>query len=345
MRLTVAAPLLAAAVAGCGADAFYEITTPAPAVRLPLDEALHSYGAEWWYYTGRVTTEDGQGYGVEAVIFHDAHLPLLILTEAWAAHFAVLEEASGSFTYDQTRSTGGVSINAPRGVGFDLHTPRVQMTGSDGHDHVQAAMSNGRYAVDLILEDERGPVFHGGVGYVPYGAYGQSFYYSRPRMRASGTLQIDGAPHHVTGEFWFDRQWGHDLNNPWLGWDWFSLRLDDGSSVMLFVFRDANPVVALGTYIPPSGEPTELTSEDFVITPTTFWISPRTGGTYPVGWEIELPSLDLTLTVTAVADDQELDARSTTLNVYWEGLCRITGTRSGASVGGLAYVELANYVR
>jgi predicted secreted hydrolase len=54
---------------------------------------------------------------------------------------------------------------------------------------------------------------------------------------------------------------------------------------------------------------------------------------------------DLALVITATVADQEVDARPTTLNVYWEGLCTVEGVQSGRSVNGSAFVELANYVR
>ena len=49
------------------------------------------------------------------------------------------------------------------------------------------------------------------------------------------------------------------------------------------------------------------------------------------------------MTVTAIADDQELDVRASTFNVYWEGLCDIDGTRAGQPIAGHAYIELTNY--
>jgi predicted secreted hydrolase len=334
---------LATLSAACCPDAFYEIFAADPAVRLPMDEAPHCDGGEWWYYTGRAVTADGGGYGIEAVIFHVPHLPLLVLDEGWAAHFAVLDERTGAFTYEQTRIIERSDLCQLPSDGFDLQTSLVQMAGSRGQDHLRAAMFDGSYAVDLMLVDVRGAILYDGDGYVPYGFDDHSFYYSRPRMQASGTLQIDGEPREVSGEFWFDRQWGLDLTNPLLPWDWFSLRLDDGSDVMLYVFRGSVPPTAFGTYIPSEGEGMPLAADDFAIAPTAWWTSPHTGITYPVGWEIRITPQDLAVTVTAVANDQELDARATTLNVYWEGLCALRGTRGGAGVTGTAYVELTNY--
>lgn len=337
-------PLAAAGLTGCCPSVLYEIATPEPTVRLPHDEAPHGCGGvEWWYYTGRVVADDGRGYGIEAVIFHVPRWPLSPPAEIWVAHYAVLDEARECFVYDQVNLPRLAPGDRPPPGGFDLQTALVQMTGVAGRDHLRAGMSDGRYALDLTLNDERGAVLHGDGGYVAYGSHGSSFYYSRPRMRAVGTLRIDGRPQRVSGHLWFDRQWGRSLRNPWLSWEWFSLRLDDGTDVMLFVFRDQTPSATVGTYIRADGESFPLTRDEFVVTPTAWWTSPHTEITYPVGWNIHIIPAELDLSVTAVADDQELDVRATTFNVYWEGLSTIAGTHAGQPVGGHAYVELANY--
>ncbi len=49
------------------------------------------------------------------------------------------------------------------------------------------------------------------------------------------------------------------------------------------------------------------------------------------------------MAVSATALDQEIDARTTTFNVYWEGLCTVEGTQAGDPISGDAYVELTNY--
>ena len=332
--------------AGCCPSVVYEATATEPTVRLPLDEAPHECGGfEWWYYTGRVASDDGLGYGVEAVIFRVPRIPLGILGEVWIAHYAVLDESTGDFTYDQVRFLGPSLLARVTHAGFDLRTPLVQITGSQGQDHLRAAMSDGSYALDLMLGDERGAVVHGSGGYVLYGTAGPAFYYSRPRMQATGTIQIAGRPQSVSGYVWFDRQWGRNLTNPWLNWDWFSLRLEDGPDVMLFVLHEEDGPTLGGTYIPSDGESYPLAADDFSVTPTSWWTSPHTGIRYPAAWRIQVIPQELKLTVVAVAEDQELDARPTTLNVYWEGLCSVTGTHGDQSVDGHAYVELANYPR
>jgi predicted secreted hydrolase len=327
---------------GCGTDTFYELFTPNPVVQLPNDEAPHDSGGEWWYYTGTLTAEDGQRFGIETVIFHVPGERVVLPVDAWAVHYAILKESDGTFLYSQANGVSRWADLTYEG-GFSILTSLVAMAGFEGHDQIWAQMADGNYALDLELTDQRGPILHGLGGYISYANNSlHSFYYSRPRMQAVGTLKIDEQTLPVTGEFWFDRQWGRDIVNPFQSWDWFSLRLNDGSDVMLFVFQKTALPLFEGTYIPSAGEPIPLSDKDVTITPTDAWTSPNTGITYPVAWEIKIPPQDLVLTVKAVANDQELDTRTTTFNIYWEGKCTITGTRAGQPISGSAYVELAN---
>jgi len=344
-RWSILAVACAALSGGCPTcpDPFYELTTPDPQVRLPLDEGPHCFGGgEWWYYSGRLSADDGAQFGVEAVIFHVPPLPIGLPVELWTAHYAVIDVETGQFQYDQVVVAGPHGAALVPGKGFDLNTPLIQMHGEDGRDFIEAAFRQGDYALNLALQDTRGAVLHGGDGYVPHGSSGRSFYYSRPRMDASGTLQVGDTLHDVSGEMWFDRQWGRDLNDPHLAWNWYSIRLDDGTDIMLYEFPSADGAVAFGTVMPPDEPPFALGPEDLRISPSATWVSPATGITYEVAWEIELPSADTVLKLTAVVDDVEFDARSTTQNIYWEGLCTVEGHIAGEPVQGDAYVEQAN---
>jgi predicted secreted hydrolase len=335
--------LFATLIPGCSPDSLYELFTDDPKVQLPQDESPHTSGGEWWYYTGELNSTTGKTFGVEAVIFHGSGLRFAFpFIDLWVSHYAITNVESQTFIYSQSYWYEWFPDRSQEETGFDLYTSLVQMSGLNGLDHLTAKTSDNNYVLTLDLADQRGVIFHGDNGYVPYGDL-SSFYYSRPIMQAAGSLVVDGETLDVTGDIWFDRQWGRDVIDPSLQWDWFSLRLDDGASIMLFIFRETIPALYEGTYIPAIGDTVALTADDFTITATNWWTSSLTNCTYPVAWEIVIPSQSLTLTVQAVLDTQEFDASETTGNIYWEGLCTITGTRSNQPITGSAYIELTNY--
>ena len=342
---TFAAAGLAMLLGGCpcATDPFYEATTASPTVRLPLDASPHCYGGvEWWYYSGLLTTDAGREFGVETVVFHVPQFPLGLPTAYWFAHYAVIDVQAGQFRYGQSMTTGPSPSAGTPGTGFDLSTALIQMRGGDGEDVVSAAFSDGDYALNLVLHDTYGPVLHGGDGYVPYGADGRSFYYSRPRMDVQGVLRVGELTMNVSGQLWFDRQWGLDLTNPGQRWNWFSIRMDDGTDIMLMDFPGHDGLVAFGTVVPPSGPAYSLAADEFRVTPLTRWISSITGVEYGVGWDVALPRQRMVLNLTAVLSDTEFDARATTQNVYWEGLCAVAGWVNDQPIGGTAYVEQVN---
>ena len=105
------------------------------------------------------------------------------------------------------------------------------------------------------------------------------------------------------------------------------------------------PVSLFGTYVEPDGRTTAIERADIQLEALGRWTSPRTGVTYPSGWRITLPRQGLALVCTPVLPDQELDARTSTWIIYWEGEVRCEGSRDGAPVAGDGYVELIGYDR
>jgi predicted secreted hydrolase len=84
------------------------------------------------------------------------------------------------------------------------------------------------------------------------------------------------------------------------GWDWFSLRLDDGSELMVYRLRRDNGSAdphSSGTVIRADGSTRRLAADEVVLEPTGWWTSPATGGRYPSGWRLAVPSEQLDLRV------------------------------------------------
>lgn len=189
-------------------------------------------------------------------------------------------------------------------------------------------MDSGDWSMHLQLADEKPPVLHNG-GYFDMQAAGGSYYYSRTRLRASGTL--NGTP--VSGIAWMDHQWGNFLVTNDLAWDWYSVQLDDRTEIMLYDLRKLGQV--LGTYVHADGSSEPLTTAQVQATGT--WTSPHTGATYPSGWRVGLPD-GRQLTLTPQLLDQELYFPGQGGTVYWEGAVGVSGYASGQG-----YVELTGY--
>lgn len=127
-----------------------------------------------------------------------------------------------------------------------------------------------------------------------------------------------------------------------VGWDWFSLQLDDQREVMLYMLRHQNGTIdfARGTVVKPDGKTTYLRQDDFTVTSQAQWKSPHTTGVYPAQWRISVPRENLEIEVTAEIADQENRSRLMATMHYWEGAVKIL--QQGKSVG-KGYVELTGY--
>ena len=309
--------------------------TVPPPVSLPADESPHDDLTEWWYYTGHLRAEDGTRYGFESVIFQSLRSTFAPI---YSAHIAITDRARQKFTYDEKIGTAQVTP----GPGFNLQMDEWSWRGLEGRDTIAGNLPGYRFALDLT--STKPPVLHEG-GYIDYGVAGSTYYYSRTRMAISGTLEDNGVRKNVTGEAWFDHQWGNFITVSLGGWDWFSAHLDDGSDFTIYLIRGEGQKVigARGTFVEPDGTASALPPGEISVTVLDTWTSPRTGVTYPSGWRVSLAGRGLDLTWTPVIPDQELDTRRSTANIYWEGEILIEGTRNGVPLGGEGYVELEGY--
>ena len=329
---------LIASPSGLPAGAAQGVSDAPVPVDFPRDDGPHDVAVEWWYYTGHLFTAARERYGFEFVFFKGQRGSL----EGYAAHFAVTDGGRGRFQYDQRLVPAeGVSR---AGEGFDLRIGEWGMRGANGEDVLRAAMEG--YAIDVRLQSEKDPALHDGDGYIDYGNGTASYYYSRTRMAAEGSMVVDGERVAVTGEAWMDHQWGDFSTFTDGGWDWFAVQLEDGSDLMLYVIRGpaGEELIVDGSYVAPDGELTVLEAEDFEIRVDGRWTSPRSGGKYPALWTIRVPGQELEVEVVPTLADQELDTSATTGVTYWEGEVEVAGTRDGKPATGLGYVELTGYV-
>jgi predicted secreted hydrolase len=164
-------------------------------------------------------------------------------------------------------------------------------------------------------------------------------------MKTEGSVFIEGKKIKVTGSSWMDREFSSNSLNPKLvGWDWFSLKLDNQTEIMLYQLRQKDGGIdphSSGTFI--SADESSRNISNFSISPKSSWISEHTQAIYPAIWEIDLPESNTHLRVTPDFSDQELYNLRSIQGSYWEGSVSIKGTMKGKSVTGKGYVELVGY--
>ena len=298
---------------------------PEGRVVFPDDDGTHVTPLEWWYWTGHLKTDTGRWFGFEEVFFHVRQEDEFIQL----AHNGITDIDDGTFHYFIEL----VSMQ-PVVFGADLDLEQGPMTakGAAGREVLHGEADG--YVFDLQLKNRKAVVLQHGTGYIDYDFGGNTYYYSRERIDAEGTLKIDDQTLQVTGSAWFDHQWG--APGKVFGdhsWDWFAIQLDDNRELMVFSLRHQGiEALRRGSYTTANCQTTKLMDDDISITATGEWTSPASNWTYPSGWTIE--AAGMTLTVTPVIKNQELLG----FPIYWEGAAIVTGDATGR-----AYVELTGY--
>jgi predicted secreted hydrolase len=119
------------------------------------------------------------------------------------------------------------------------------------------------------------------------------------------------------------------------------MNLDDGSALTAFVLRraDGSALWAGGSYRAAGGASRSFEPHEVKMTPLRNWPSPRSKASYPVEWQVDTPAGRHT--VKTLLDDQELDSRSSTGTIYWEGLSDLLDAQ-GRRVG-RGYLEMTGY--
>ena len=327
----------------------------------PHDLGAHpDYRTEWWYITGWLHDAAGVERGFQLTFFRVRTLigednpSRFAPRQLILAHAAVADPATGQLRHAEraARAYPGLAEAATGttqvGVGgWSLRTDE----GAPDSDraayrtHIDAQ----DFGFDLVFDPGRAPVLNGREGFSqkapdPINA---SYYYSRPQLRTSGTLRLDGEPFAVSGHAWLDHEWSSEILPAGAsGWDWIGINLHDGGSLMLFQMRDAEgrAMWAAGTLGDKAGQARKFAADEVRFEPLRHWTSPRTGVRYPVEWRLHLTH-GRTLQLRPLLDDQELDSRSSTGAVYWEGAVRLFDTQAGGGEReiGQGYLEMTGY--
>jgi predicted secreted hydrolase len=320
----------------------------------PQDYGAHpDYQTEWWYYTGNLDSQDGRHFGYQLTFFRRALVPReqsITRSSDWAsdqvymAHFALSDIGQGDHPYFERLSRGAAGLAGAQAAPFHVWLEDWEVL-QNGDNSYQLHASQQGVEVDLKLVDEKGLVLHGENSYSQKGPNpgNASYYISQTHLASSGVVQVGGKAYPVSGLSWMDHEFSTSaLSAGQVGWDWFSLQLEDGSELMVFQIRRSDGSIdpySSGTLIQADGSTVHLPSEAFSIEVLDTWKSPHSKANYPAGWTLSVPQYGIKLKLEPLMADQELNVSFT----YWEGAVSATGEVQGKPVMGNGYVELTGY--
>lgn len=329
------------------------------AIEFPRDLGPHNdYQTEWWYYTGNLATADGRQFGYQFTIFRRALTPendqstisspqslsQWRTNQVYLAHFVISDIANNAFYPAERFSRGAAAL-----AGAQAEPYRVWLEDwiieATAPDRVRLHAKTEEVALDLILTQTVPPALHGDQGLSPKGPEpgNASYYYSIVQQTTAGTVTVQGETFNVTGLSWKDHEYSTSALSPGaIGWDWFSLQLDDGTALMFFQIRREDGTLepaSSGSFIAADGTVTHLDRADWEVEVLDTWTSPTSGAEYPAGWRIHVAQIGLELQGRPLMPNQELNVSTT----YWEGTVSFSGTRGGQPVQAKGYIEMTGY--
>jgi len=313
----------------------YREALPGYRFQFPRDHFEHQdFRTEWWYYTGNVTAAGGERFGFELVFFREGERGASDGKSAWAvqdlylAHAALTDARGKRFWYEERLNRQGPGVS---GANFDrrrIWNGNWSSQWTDENQTLDAVTEHFRFHLQLTPEKPFVVQGENGVSQKAEGPGRASHYVTFPRLGVSGTINSRA----VSGTAWMDHEWFTEQLAPdQVGWDWFSIQLEDHTELMLFELRRKDRSIdpySSGTFIDVRGVARHLTHSDFTLQPLSYWHK------YPVAWRLRVPSLNIDLTSRAVIPDQELRGSTN----YWEGAVDYSGTRKG-----VGYLEMTGY--
>jgi predicted secreted hydrolase len=359
LTLLLALQLPFAVAASAQADSQYAVALPGYRYEFPRDHFAHpEYQTEWWYYTGNVASSDGHRFGFELTFFRqstnlEAKKGAWDVRDLYLAHLALSDLGGGHFYHAERTNRAGPGIAGVSASDARIWNGNWQIQWDGDQQALQAI--DPRFDLHLNLKSEKPPVIQGenGVSQKAAGAGHASHYISLTRLATAGTITLGGKSIQVSGLAWMDHEFfTHQLERDQIGWDWFSVQLSDNTELMLFRIRRRDGSVdpfSAATFVDASGKSTHLRAADISLQPDgATWTSPVTKATYPIQWKIAVPKLGLDLGVKTTLPSQELvggPGNGTLTPSYWEGSVTYDGTREGAKIQGVGYLEMTGYDR
>ena len=316
--------------------------------RFPRDLGSHpQYRTEWWYITGWAWNEAGVEFGVQITFFRnrpdvqESNPGALAPKQLVFAHTALARKQAGRLQYDQR--SGRVGLGLAGADETDTHVWLDDWFLKRTNESYFTQVAARDYLFDLSFQPTQPLLLQGEAGFSRKGPQDTqaSYYYSIPHLAIAGTIQTEGERHTVHGRAWLDHEWsGEYLAAAAAGWDWTGINLDDGSALMAFRIRgkDGRDYWTGGTLRDADGRRRVFAPGEIRFTPVRHWRSPRNNVDYPVAMRVSAG--ELTLELEPMMDDQELDSRSSTGGIYWEGAVR---AKRGAAAVGVGYLELTGY--
>jgi predicted secreted hydrolase len=330
---------------------------PARVLAFPRDHGAHpDLRTEWWYLTGYAdagTANQPRLMGFQITFFRSRVDTAQTLQSRFAAkqllfaHAAVTDITAQKHWHDQRIARAGFGIAQASEANTDVKLRDWTLNRLPDGSY-ESRISARDFQLNLQFKPTQPLLLQGQAGLSRKGPQAKqaSYYYSQPQLQAQGSIRLGSKTLPINnGVAWLDHEWSEEILHPEaVGWDWIGMNLFDGSSLTAFQLRrqDGSALWAGGSFRSAPHTPSATTifsSTDVRFQAGELWRSPSSNARYPMQWQVTTSRG--TFTVRSLMNAQELDSRSSTGTVYWEGLADVLDAQ-GKRVG-RGYLEMTGY--
>lgn len=323
-------------------DARYDLPKPENLLRFPdAHSPQKNYRHEWWYLTANLKTEDGQRLALQWTLFRTSEAE----RHWYFAHGAMADTKQHLNAFRNGREEfGNVTFTVnPFSAQIDDWEWRSSadfLPATLKFGDVQSTEANWQAELSLTSSMLKQPNITLKLPFFLQGKQGfnrkhatlniASHYYSQPFIDVDGRIFWQGKWQSVSGYAWFDREWGSQFLAPdQRGWDWFSLRLDPNTALMVYRIRSHIEDYIYGNLMYRNGRSQILSSDDIELISIT-----NADDTYPSVFKLIIVANDVDIEVKIVNKKQ--------INQfgieYFEGMATFTGSHQGEG-----FVEMTGY--
>ncbi|MCX6746231.1 MAG: hypothetical protein NTX00_04435 [Candidatus Parcubacteria bacterium] len=305
-------------------------------IKFPRDEQKHDVIVEWWYFNGHLKTKDGRTFSYMNTLFaakpekvaipYAKRLPF----KTWYfAHYLLADNEQHKLW------SKIVPVSFVDKKSFTLPLLWAQYDNSCLLEETKPFNYHVvNDFVDLNLYSMKKPLLINNRGFIDLGEKA-TYYYSLSRLKTKGLIKAGKNWLEVFGLSWMDHQWAQTPFTKNDKWTWFSLQLNNGIDIVCFVYGDKNKI--FHATMLDKNKRQKITDNLFLKPRSSKYVSPDTGATYQLGYEIYLPDWDIKLEAEPINKKQEMIFGP--LN-YWEGAIKVQGKYKDKKVSGQGFLEI-----
>jgi len=167
----------------------------------PRDHGAHpDFRTEWWYFTGNVYTREKRHFGFELTFFRYALVPekprresKWASTQIWMAHFAITDTRDAEFHAAERLRRESLDLAGASAASLNVWIDEWSAKQAVPNGPIVLTAKADYGELNLELEAPETIVLQGTDGLDRKGPEpgNASYYYSVPRLGATGTIQVD----------------------------------------------------------------------------------------------------------------------------------------------------------